>query len=44
MFTEKIHFQDITVLTVYRLHNDLFLPPNGADGWPTDVIFQVVYR
>ena len=27
-----------------RLHKDLFLPPNGADGWPTDVIFNVVYR
>ena len=27
-----------------RLHKDLFLPPNGAEGWPTDVIFNVVYR
>jgi len=26
-----------------RLHNDLFLPPNGAEGWPTDVVFNVVY-
>ena len=26
-----------------RVHNDLFLPPNGADGWPRDVTFNVVY-
>merc|ERR1711953_7479 len=26
-----------------RLNNDLFLPPNGAAGWPTDVTFNVVY-
>ena len=27
-----------------RVNNDLFLPPNGAMGWPTDVTFNVVYR
>jgi len=26
-----------------RVNNDLFLPPNGAMGWPTDVTFNVVY-
>ena len=27
-----------------RVNNDLFLPPNGAMGWPTDVTFNVVNR
>ena len=26
-----------------RVHNDLFLPPNGSQGWPIDVTFNVVY-
>ena len=36
--------KDTGAMRGVRLHDDLFLPPNGAEGWPTDVIFNVVYR
>jgi len=35
--------KDTGAMRGVRLHDDLFLPPNGAEGWPTDVIFNVVY-